>query len=802
MPLRVAIGFLVAFAFIGAAQTLPDRYIVELRGEPAVRAIPAQGAAGTASAVFRARMAQLDRDQQQVRAALEGAGAEVTGATRIATNTLFVRVDESQLDRIRAIPGVLRVHPERLYGPVLDHALPLMHVPEAWNQIGGMSNAGAGMRIAIIDTGIDSSHPAFNAPGVTPPAGFPLAGQDSDRQFTNNKIIVARSYPSTAQPVHDAKDTKGHGTGVAMVAAGLPVRGAFGVIAGVAPGAFLGSYKVFPDDLSGAPTSLIILGLDDAIADGMDVINLSLGSEPAALPKNDVLVTAVENAVAAGVIVTIAAGNSGPNPNTIDSPGAAPDAITVGSMSNDRVFNGALFVDGMYRAPAYPGNGPNSATPITGTAFDVAKLDQTGLACGGLPAGSLAGAIAVILRGSCTFTTKIGNVQQAGAAAALIYTNADNPYAGGFLVDTATLPAVMIDYAVGAALKQQMIGLSRDPIPVGRPNLRPGAKRNITLTLDFNTLPRFVSPHSLSRFSGIGPSSDGGIKPEILSVGGSISTAQPVSAGSYIVESGTSFSAPAVAGAAALLKAARPGLTFQQYRSLLINSSSPLILGMGASAPVQRAGAGFLNMQSVLNGTATATPAAIGFGLQGATLDLTRTVAIQNVSSTSDVFSLSVSPLSGSVAPVLSTADLSLAPGQMQTVDLRLSGSGLAAGSYQGMIEIRSTRRGPIMMIPYWCGVGPGPATYLTVLSPPATGAPGSTQSIKLRTTDSEGIPIAATPVVTVTAGGGSVTTVQSVDSSYPGVYAATVKLGAVAGTNVFHIDVAGLSADVVVVGQ
>src|SRR5207237_8734200 len=100
-------------------------------------------------------------------------------------------------------------------------------------------------------------------------------------------------------------------------------------ITGDAPKAFIVNYKVSPDPSSGAPDDLIIKAIDDAVADGMDVLNLSLGSLVASRPGDDMLVQAVENAVAAGKIVTIAEGNDGPDPLTIGSPGTVPDAISV-----------------------------------------------------------------------------------------------------------------------------------------------------------------------------------------------------------------------------------------------------------------------------------------------------------------------------------------------------------------------------------------------------------------------------------------------------------------------------------------
>src|SRR5690606_34268275 len=135
----------------------------------------------------------------------------------------------------------------------LDEASHIVNLPAARNLTGGQNGSGAGIKIGVIDTGIDETHPAFQDPGVTPPAGFPK-GFPEDRPFTNNKIIAARSYvhllnppdPESSAPDDETpRDRVGHGTAVAMIAAGLPVTSPVGPIVGAAPKAFLGSYKIF-----------------------------------------------------------------------------------------------------------------------------------------------------------------------------------------------------------------------------------------------------------------------------------------------------------------------------------------------------------------------------------------------------------------------------------------------------------------------------------------------------------------------------------------------------------------------------
>ena len=770
------------------AQQVPGRYIVELDDAPAATQLLQQGrAARFQDAEFLARAQAIQRRQAVLQASLEAEGAEVLASTHVVTNTLIVRMPDSRIDRLTSKSGVYRVHAVDLYKPTLDHALPLIHVPEALAQIGGINNAGVGIRIGIIDTGIDVTHPGFQDPSLAMPQGFPRANKDSDLGYTNSKIIVARSYHAASSLTDTSipRDDVGHGTGVAMVAAGASNTGIYGLITGVAPKAYLGNYKVFPDPNSGAPTDLILRAIDDAVADGMDVINLSLGLFPAARPSQDILVTAVENAVAAGVLVTVAAGNDGSDPNTISSPATAPDAISVGSTRNDRVFAASVTIAGGSPIVALPGDGPNSPAPIAGRLADVARLDPTGLACSGLPAGSLSGTVALVLRGICTFEQKLNTVQQAGAIAAVIYTDAARPDAINMAVGQASLPAAMVSYADGVALKQQLNSGS------------------LTATLDFVLRPLYVTPYRLSGFSSRGPNTDNGIKPDLLAPGDSISTAKPISNGrsgsGYVVESGTSFSAPMVAGAAAILKAARPGLTAQQYRSLLINSASTVVTDSGTQLAVEQEGAGLLNVFSALNETVAVNPASVAFGIaSGSASAIARTVTITNVGTVPDTFHILVQPYPTSIsAPRVSIDTIQLDPGQSQDVAVQLVAGNFNSGADQGVITIQGDQGPVAASVPYWYGAPSQTPSYLTILRTPGSASAGSRQTIIFRATDAEGIPVNASPTVTFTSGNGAVLSVASADAQFPGAYNAIVRLGS--GQNVIHIEVNGLSTDVTI---
>ncbi len=759
---------LFAFVYVAGAQVVPNHYIVELSNEPVARLAHRQHKRlESGDPAFAAHRATIREEQGRVRRRVESTGGQVLDSFETVHNALVVRMSREQAAATRSMAGVKSVRAVRMYHKLLDRSLALQKITDAWQQIGGVDKAGAGVKIAIIDTGIDITHPAFQDAGFTAPAGFPKTDRDSDSVYTNQKIIVARGYtdPDTRK-VYSAKDIDGHGTGVAMVAAGGTNTGIHGPITGVAPKAWLGNYKVFPDGGNGAPDSLIIRAIEDAVNDGMDVINLSLGGFPATRPADDALVVAVENAAAAGKVVVVAAGNDGTDPNTIGSPGTAPSAIAVGSTMNDRIFAGHVIEDGHDPFTAFPGDGKNSDSKITAVVKDVSTLDPTALACDPLPAESMKGAIALILRGTCTFTTKLNNAQSAGAIAAVLYARAESPDPITMSTQGASLPAVMVSNADGNALRSD------------------SANGNVSISLDFTPTAALVNSAHLSSYSSVGPNSDSGIKPDLLAVGENIYTAEPVSQGAYVVESGTSFSSPTVAGAAALLMAARPGLSGQQYRSLLINSATAFTVD-GASNPlgVQAEGAGLLNMTAALANTTTVSPVSLSFGIGGKTIDATQKLTVVNTGAAPDVFSISAQGMGDGPVPALSDNSIQLAPGQSREIAVQFSARGLSGGVYQGVLQIQGTQSTVIGRVPYWYAVPTQSPKYFQLLDSPSTPVRrGATFDIEFRVLDANGVPVTE-GIDTSLVSGAQALSIESSDSDIPGSFIAHVQAPSVRGT-------------------
>ena len=263
--------------------------------------------------------------------------AEIGWRYRLVANGFSLSLPSSELPRLRTLPGVRDVLPAGSYAPQLSATPQQIGAPALWGQT--LDTAGQGVKIGIIDSGIDAGHPFFDPTGYAMPAGFPK-GQE---RFTTAKVIVARVFAPKSATAPSARvafseDDASHGTHVAGIAAGNADTPAGGRrVSGIAPRAYLGNYKVFVETSSGlspnANSPAIVAAIEAAVADGMDVINFS-GGEPEIEPSRDIVARALDAAAAAGVVPVVAAGNDYNDfgAGSVSSPANSEGAIAVGAV--------------------------------------------------------------------------------------------------------------------------------------------------------------------------------------------------------------------------------------------------------------------------------------------------------------------------------------------------------------------------------------------------------------------------------------------------------------------------------------
>lgn len=816
---------------MAAAQTIPGRYIVEFNADPAVAvAIAARVRAVDVRPQMAARRTQILATHAPIEAAVRGLGGIVTRHFDTLLNGMVVQISDQTADRLRTLPGVRGVYPDTRMKPSLNYALGVHRIPDSWATLpGGPSGAGAGVKIGIIDSGIDVNHPGFQGFTTLVPDGYPIVSGDAEMANTNAKIIVSRDYTGTG-----GMDTDGHGTGNAMAAAGLTnnasldyllsdnvttVNVPLSPITGAAPGAWLGNYKVCSND--GCATSDILQAMQDAVNDGMNVVSCSLGQPVADSsmeggPESRV----VRNAVAAGLVVVVSAGNDGQSPGTIEDPAVVPDTIAVGAIGNARVFDTAVTVNG--QAPfegALPDVSQDAITPdlydpITGSVIDVTTLDGNGFGCNAFPADSLSGAIALIQRSpvgaadACAFDLKLANAMNAGALAAVIY----NSVPSGLVfmtLQTASLPALFLSQADGQALQGLVAANAMTPV-----------------TLDFTGLSQFpASANFLATYSSTGPTPGGNIKPDMVAVGGGggggnacfaagtcygdlILTANALANNPdhpYNIVAGTSLATPIVAGGVAMVMGARPGLTGAQYKSLVVNSAPQFTEGISGTpgSPVL-VGTGMLDVMAAMQNNLTVAPVSVNFGTAAGGANVSQSIVVTNIGAASDTFSVTVNSIDGGVPASVDVAQFTLAPGDSQTLNVSLAGAGLPAGSYDGYLLIQGTQTTVVTRVGYWFGV-PGTATQtISVLNSNGLNAsgftPGEQATILVRLLDQSGIPLAAdAPTVTALAARARVLKVAPY-GDIPGTYSIQVALGRVSYTyDEFDVTSGGVTVPVYV---
>src|SRR5436309_5950257 len=401
-------------------------------------------------------------------------------------------------------------------------------------------------------------------------------------------------------------------------------------MSGIASGAWLGNYNVFPGDVLNARSEDILNAVDAAIEDGMDVLNLSLGGSFHG--NNDLLAAGLDNAVDAGVVVAVAAGNSGPGASTLESPGRARKVITVGASTNQH------FVGQPFTYPAITGTTIGAAVgefPALPTAsYDL--FDTHSTSCTSVDPGA-SGKLAIVNRGTCTFSTKVRNAIAAGAVGVLVINNvAGDPTAmakDGLGGDD--LPAVMIGLNEGAALRAS------------------GA----TTASAEATFQEFITANKdiLAGFSSQGPTNVNlAVKPDLTSVGVNVLSSItcvgkpdtcPDDGTGWAFFSGTSMSTPHIAGSAAVLLNLHSDWSPAEVKSGLVNRADLVIkdavTGTHDVGPTAQGG-GRENLSVAADATTWMDPVSASFGRVTVGHPTSETITLSNPTGSEQTFNVSV----------------------------------------------------------------------------------------------------------------------------------------------------------------
>jgi minor extracellular serine protease Vpr len=646
------------------------------------------------------RADDVRRDKADFRASAAAVGVQYRERMAFDTlwNGLSIEVKPSELAKVRQLDKVKALYPVAVVqapqpsaslDPELSTALAMTGADIAQSELGLTGN---GIRVAIMDTGIDYNHPDLG--GCFGSGCRVFIGWD----FVGDAFNAADPAKITPVPDPDPMDCNGHGTHVAGIVGASAARE--GGVTGVAPGVTFGAYKVF--GCVGSTTADIMLAaMERAFADNMHVLNMSIGSA-FQWPQYPTAVAA-SNLVDRGMVVVASIGNSGANGvYSAGAPGLGDKVIGVASFDNSHINALTFNVNPGGNQVAYLPLSTTPDPPTEGTTPDVVYVGRGCTSLGDTPITDPTGKVALLVRGDCTFDEKYQGAADAGAVGVVIYNNVTGLFAGGGVVSRGI-------FGVGISLA--------DGLHI-RSLLDAGASVSITWT-DVRVDTPNPTGGLISSFSSYGLSPDLALKPDIGGPGGLIRSTYPMAQGAYATLSGTSMSAPHVAGAAALLLEARPGTPAHAVRGLLQNSADPKNWfgnpGLGFLDNVHRQGAGMVDIPGAILATTRIEPSKLSLGESEAG-SATRTLRIESSSTEAVTYNLSHTPalstggstfspsfFTGFAGVAFSASSVTVPAGGSATVDVTITANPALPdrSQYGGYIVFAAEGSGVVYRVPY-----------------------------------------------------------------------------------------------------
>jgi subtilisin family serine protease len=646
---------------------------------------------------------QIQAKQKPVVDAVRKSGGVVISQMQDAYDGIHVHVKAADLTALASMSGVTGIHLIPIYKPALTESVPYVGAPQAWTSTG---YTGAGVKIAVIDTGIDYYHadfggsgnpadytyglahdttlPATDADGTT--VAFPSAKIPVGYDFVGDDYDASSAIPADTIPHPDGNplDCNSHGTHTASTAAGMGVLSDgttytgpynssiygstdFRIGPGVAPQAQLYIYRVFGCEGS---SDVVTEAINQAVKDGADVISMSLGSDFGTSDTPDAV--AADNASRAGVVVVAASGNEGTSAYMTSTPASSSRAISVAAVDSNATFPGATITGATISVGGIAALDANDGPlPVTGTLDVLGAPGAISLGCDDsdyTANGGVAGKIVVTERGVCARVLRAQLGQKYGAAAVIMVNTSAGlpPFEGP--IPGVTIPFIGVEAADGAALL---------------------AANGDTVTISSAGMLANPTYKDLASFSSWGPRfGDSALKPEVTAPGVSIVAAGMGTGNDVLVDSGTSMATPHVAGVAALVIAAHPDWSVNEVKAAIMSTaddSSAKILGydpVGAGSGVVQAQLATTTAAIALTRDKLDTLSFDNVAL-GGPYSATRSFTIENKSSSSITYKLSAAFIGSPAGAHVSVSPSKITVPAHQSRDvatrLTLSASAVAA---------------------------------------------------------------------------------------------------------------------------